>query len=829
MARGGIIAVQGFLAVLLITPSLLFGAVHEGVLAGYLVLAAALLVAVTVDRRFDMPRLDVPSTIFIVLILFTALQLIPFPAVVVNLLSPSTYDIRARALEPLGQGLPGFMPLTLDVPLTLVELSKLILYLAVYWSCTLWIRKFGPGYVLNLIVATGVACAVIFLAHKALLFDKVYGIYTPIHGRISVERLSAPLINENHLAGLLGMCSAVAIGLALDIRERTRRILSIGIAALVGGSLALTLSRGGIAAFIGGQGVFILLRILARSRSNEKTLRRLAWLPVGLAVSVGLGLFVAQDAIIGEFLGGDVKKLDLAVEGLPLIGRFWVTGVGRGAFWVGFPLVSELAARTTFSHAENGIIQLLADYGIFVGSFAIVGMGVVIGEFLKRPPTRVTQTAVLAALVAFGLHNLVDFNMEIPGVAVIAVALLAVLICSRRFRITRLVNRPLSRPVLGALATAALVMSLFVGLFAAEYNVDKEERDYLEALTRGDEEPFSKEKLAQVLKRHPADWYIPFLVGVRTFHQGSENPLPWLTRALDINAYSASTHLYIGRVLLRADELDQAMREFRLAVRFHSGFAGAVANYLVAKAPHFRQLSPIAVTREDKLVLWGALAHAFLVNGLGEESEAADKEIFKVNPNEPRSLARQTQRLIDRKQFEQALELAEKLTTIPDYGPLGARLEAAVHQKKGTPDKALAVLERELKRSPHHPGLLTQLAWTRQRAGDYQGALETTLVLRTLAQDIKDQARVAILEGDISVAEGRIQMALARYGEASMVDPSDIRVLMKIADVAQKNGDMTRALIALKKIIVIDFDNEFAKERIEKIEKKEKLNQIFGQ
>jgi tetratricopeptide (TPR) repeat protein len=538
---------------------------------------------------------------------------------------------------------------------------------------------------------------------------------------------------------------------------------------------------------------------------------------------------VAQDAIVGEFLGGDVKKLELAAEGLPLIGRFWATGVGRGAFWVGFPLVSELAAKTTFSHAENIVIQLLADYGVLIGSFAIGGMGLVIGEFLKKPPRRVTQAAVLTALVAFGLHNLVDFNTEIPGVAVIAVALLAVLVCSRRSRITRLVNRPLSRPVLGALAIAALVMSLFVGLFAVKYNVDKEERDYLKALARDDEEPFSRERLAPVLERHPADWYIPFLVGVRTFHQGSENPLPWLTRALEINAYSASTHLYIGRVLLRADELEQAMREFRLAVRYHSGFAGAVAKYLVAKAPHFEQLSQIAVTREDKLVLWGALAHAFLVSGHGLESEAADQEIFNVNSSEPRSLARQVHRLIDRKQFDEALELAEKLTTIPKYGPLGARLEASVHENTGVREKALSVLERELKRSPQHPALLIQLAWTRQRAGDYQGALETTLVLRTLAQDVKDQARVAVLEGDISVAEGRIQMALARYGEANMVDPSDIGVLIKIANVAQKNGDIPRALIALKKIIVLDSNNKFAKERIEKIEKKEKLNQLFGQ
>ncbi len=829
MVPGGKIMVQGLLALVLVTPSLLLGAVHEGVLAGYLVIATALLVVVAVDKQFARPRLDVPSVIFIVLILFTTLQLIPFPSGVVSLLSPSAYEIRTRALEPLGLSPPSVMPFTLDVSLTTVELGKLILYLTVYWICALWIRKFDSEYVLNLVVVTGISCAVVFLAHKILLFDKVYGVYAPIHVGFVTERLSAPLVNENHMAGLFGICSAVAIGMALGIRERTRRMLSIGIAALMGGSLALTLSRGGIAAFIGGQCVFILLRIVPRVHTSKGMPRRIGWLPLGLALSVGLGLFVAQDAIIGEFLGGDVRKLDLAVQGLPLIGRFWATGVGRGAFWVGFPLVSELATRTTFSHAENIVIQLLADYGIVIGLAAIIGIGGVIGRFLVMPPRRGTLAAVVAALVAFGFHNLVDFNSEIPGVAVLAVALLAILVCARRSRTSFLYNFRVPRPVLIVVAAAALGMCVFLGFYAAEHNVDKEERNYLQALTNGDEKPFSRKELSGVLERHPADWYIPFLAGVRTYHYGTENPLPWLTRALEINPSSASAHLYVGRVLLRADELDQGMLEFRHAVRFYPGFAGVVANYLVAKVPQFERLSTVAVTREDKIVLWGALAHAFFINGLHGESEKADRAIFKINADEPRSLARQAQRLINGEKFEEALVLAKKLAVISDYGPMGAQLQATVYEKKGDFKKAIWLLERELESSSDHSGLLTRLAWTRQRAGDYDGALEATLVLRSRARDIKDQSRVATLEADISLAEGRIQMALARYREANMLDPANTGILMKIANVAERNGDTQRALGALRKIIMIDADNEKVRKRIEKIEKKKKFQQIFGQ
>ncbi len=823
MARGRELVMQGLLSLMIIAPTLALGAVHPPVLAVFLIPVAALFIYLIITPRIGSVRLDLPGAIFLGLILFTLFQLVPLPASLVKLVSETTYDVRSSALRPMTSDLPSFMPLTLDATLTVTELGKLILYLAVYWTCLIWTHRRGSKFVLNLVIGAGVAAAMVFLAHKILLLDKVYGFYTPIHMIFGTERSSAPLINENHMAGFLGICSAVAIGRALSVHDRSKRILMISLSGILGGALLLTVSRGGIAAFVCGQCLFILLRVLQRLRDDNKggtsARQHLAWLPIGLALSLGLGLFAAQDVIIGEFVRGDAKKLELVFEGLPLVGRFWTTGVGRGSFWVGFPLVSDLSARTTFTHAENAVVQILADWGVLVGTAALLGICYAVGRFLVKPPRKVQHVEVLAALVAFGLHNLVDFNMEVPGVAVLVVALLAVLqgnhVSSRKKRI-------IPRPVIGILAAGAIAASATIGFYVGAHNLDSEERRYRQAFVEHNPEPFSEESLKAALSRHPADWYLPFIVGVHHFHEGLVNPLPWLARSIELNRSSASAHLYVGRTFLKAGKLDQAMIEFRIASLFNPVFARSVAEFLVSYNPSFEKLSKIAVGREDKVLLWGALASVFAARGIADESEAADNAILAVFPMDPRSLGRHANRLAGKGEMEGALELARKLAIHPDYGPASALIQARIYEKQNQLNRAIEVLEKEVARSKKHPGLIRALALGRQRAGDYQGALRAASMLRVQATSIESRAKVALLEAHLAVAEGRIQEALAAYRQAHTLVPSDLTVLRRIADLSQKHGDRRRAIEALRKLRSADPDNASYGQRLKRLRSGEK-------
>ncbi len=828
--------VKGLMALVVVTPCLALGVVHSFVLGVYLVLAAALLFLLAVDRKGrSLARLDLPGAILLAMVLFTAFQLLPLPSGIVELISPSAFEVRVGALIPLGGVKPSFMPLTLDVTMTLVELGKLLLYLAVYWTCILWTRRKGLEDVLNLVVLAGALASFVLLAHKILLLKEIYGFYQPIHAHAGHERVSAPLLNENHMAAALSLAAAVAIGMAISARELSRRILLTGIAALIGGSVLLTLSRGGIAAFIAGQCVFIVLRLVQKAfarKDDGEPRRQLAWLPLGLALSLGLGLFVAHDAIVGEFMTGDHHKIEMLSEGLPLVGQFPVTGVGRGAFWVGFPLVSDWTSNVTFTHAENIIVQLLVDYGAVFGAFVLLGLGLVMARRLVAPSRLIRQAAALAALVAFGLHNLVDFNIEIPGVTVIAVALLAALEGSWHenkgsTRAPTRRGRKIPVVFMYLLAAGSLAMAVVMVLYVNRHDLDTEERNLNAALLRPGNDGFTDDELMPMLERHPAAWYLPFLAGVDRFKTGRGNPLPWLARALEINPSSASAHLYVGRTLLRAGHVNQAMLEFRLASRHNPSFARPIARYLVRTGARFESLAKMAVDKEDKALLWAALADEFARRNMDEEAQAADLAVIALRPPGHRSLARHARRLTARNKIREALKLAHRLGALADRGPAAALLESEIHHKAGDHEKEVSSLTNALEKTPDHPMLLRNLARAHNRGGDQEAAKGILDKLKGISTTARARASIAIMEGDFERSNGRFRAALSCYRQAFALTPTDTRLLAKIADLAQSNGDNASALDALRKMVDLEPGDEKWKKRLDDLEKKLKLKSTF--
>jgi len=809
--------IKGLLAVSVIGPALALGAVHAPVLAACGILGAGLLAYLAADRSMlSSARMDLAGYLFLGLAVFTGLQMIPLPSGVVELLSPAAHELRAGAVRPLGLEAPSFMPLTLDVPLTALELGKLVFYCAVYLAAMVWTRRNGSGLVLGLVVAAGVAAAFVFLAHKIFMADEIYGFYRPVHASVRASRISAPLINENHMSALLGLAATVSVGMAVSAADRSRRVLMVGISALLGGSLLLTLSRGGIAAFVIGQLLFIFLRLVRRfmaRRTDDSARRQIAWLPLGLAFSLALGLFVAQDAIVGEFLTGNHQKIDMLKEGLPLIGRFPATGVGRGAFWVGFSQVSSWDSAVTFTHAENSIVQLLSDWGILVGGIALLGFGFLAARLLVRPPERIRTAAILAALVAFGAHNLVDFNMEIPGVAVVAAALLGALCGSSAAREGRGRKapsgrgRPLTRPILLAGAAAALATSALVGTYAARYSLDNEERALRVAIGRRDRAQFGESRLAPLLTRHPASWYLPFIAGVHVYRLGRDNPLPWFSRALEVNPDSASAHLYVGRTLLRAGRLDQAMLEMRLASRSDPRLARPIAGFLVSASDDFGVLSRVAADDRDRHLLWEALANELSSRSADAQAEAADNALLGLDPPHPRAIARHARRAAAKGRIAEALELADRLARVDGNEVSAAVLRSEILARDGRDDEALAHLAGVLAAFPDSPELIRTTARTYQRAGRHGKALELAGRLKSVAADSRALAAASVFEGDLEIQEGRTQAAMACFRQAHALAPNDIPLLGRIADLAEKADDGARALDALRKLVALDPEN----------------------
>ncbi|HUT79232.1 MAG TPA: tetratricopeptide repeat protein, partial [Polyangia bacterium] len=560
------------------------------------------------------------------------------------------------------------------------------------------------------------------------------------------------------------------------------------------------------------------------ARHEEPRPGHVAWLPLGLALSLALGLFVAQDAILGDFAGGDFRKVEMLEQALPLIGSFPATGVGRGAFWVAFPLVSDWAARVTFTHAENVVVQVLADWGVLLGTLALAGFGFHVARRLLAVPERTRQAAALAAMVAFGIHNLVDFNIEVPGVAVIAAAILGSLAGTLRTPDGQTTGKGRRLPawMLPGLAGAALVLSAVAWLYTGRHHVDQEERRLRAALAAGDSAAFAPEALQETIGRHPASWYLPFIAGAERSTRRGANPLPWLSRAIELNPSSAAAHFHVGRVLVDRGLLEQGMLELRIAVLNNRALAPPAARILVGAAPDFERLSAVAREPEHRVLLYGALAGEFARRGLHAEAEAADLAVLATDPRNPRSLARHARRLSARGEKDAALGLARRLGSIDGHRAPGAILNAEILAAAGERPAAAALLEQALEHDPRHPGLLRAAALASQAAGRLERAMELAERLRGTAADARSRASATELIGDIEQAAGRIQAALASYQKAQALVPDDTRLLVRIADLAERHGDTARAVNALRKLVRLEPGNERWAARLATIEAKVK-------
>lgn len=827
--------VQVLMALTLIAPALCLGAVHSSVLAAAGLLGAGLLCAVLIHPRLRTPRLDLVSLVLVGLAGFTALQLLPLPSGLVSFINPAVHELRSRALRPLGDESAGFLPLSLDVSLTAAELVKLCLYLCVYWSCQSWIRYKGSRQVSVMIAVAGGLGAVVLLGHRVLLLDLVYGVYKPLHLSFSAMngRISAPLLNENHMAALLGLGATMAIGLALEIEDRSRRILAIAGASLIGGALLLTFSRGGIIAFVFAQMLLLTLRLLHRTRKRQggETGGHLGWVPLGLAATLGLGFFTAQDLLVGEFLNHDTSKLEMARWAAPLIRDFWTTGVGRGAFWVGFGAYDPQVSLSTATHAENIVVQILCDYGLIVGIAAIAGFVVVLVRELRDVPRRPTRAAALSAVVGFGIHNLVDFSSEVPGVAVLAVATLAVV----RFGGLRALAEPaervvrLPRPAAWAAVMASLVACALIPLLVIGHTVDEDERTYRKAYLAQADSAFEKTALRQVLARHPAVAYVPFVTGVRLYQRKEGNPLPWLSRALELSPHHAPAHLYVGLSLMRIGHLSQGLLELRLAATYAPHLLPRIADLLIERYPDFDVASRIAVTNEERRRLWPSLADALASRNLSAETAKADDAILALDPVAPRSLARLARRHAEIGQLDEAFAAANKLCQVSGFEAAGAILDAQLHRQQGDHRAAVSTLEAQLRHQPRHPGLLTELAWARLRAGDRPRALEAATTVRNLAQTSPARAAGYALEAELENAAGNVRAAMSRLRDAHNIDPSRTDYLWRLAALAEGQADDASLIDALRKITVQDSSDERAIHKLAELESRRKKQILLGE
>jgi O-antigen ligase len=266
----------------------------------------------------------------------------------------------------------------------------------------------------------------------------------------SGRRASGMLISSIHMAGLLEAIAPFGLAFALWSTWKTwKRVLAGYIALMCYVGVAISGSRGGYLSALFSLVVFVGISLHARFKTRPHRFKRTALLTVGgIVASVCLAvLLMNQSTLLHQRLslipqqleknGLDIRiynwqaALDQFRQS-PILG----TGAGTHLFWGRYFRRPPLQADPI--HAHSDYLELLAEYGIAgaagMAVFLLVHIGTgwrnyravlrnELSDVADYEPARHDSLALyigaLSAVSSYLAHSVVDFNLHVPGHALI--------------------------------------------------------------------------------------------------------------------------------------------------------------------------------------------------------------------------------------------------------------------------------------------------------------------------------------------------------------------------------------------------------------------------
>lgn len=538
-------AARGALFALIVAAPAAGGGTHPAVLPVFAVLALVAASLSILDGVRSRSQLAVPgvSLGLFAFALLTLGQAVPLPPWIHRALAPTTHDALAFALDA-----EGWWPLTYEPAATLAEAAKLALYGVTSMVAFRCARARGAGRAaLVPVITAGLVVIVIALAHAFLEEDRFFGV---LPARGSTSATLTTFVNPNHASGFMMLVAMSAIGLALDSPLRARRAAfgAISLAAILV-SLA-ELSRGGILAFAVAALIFFFAA-RAGAGVRPRVVATAFVFPLLLD-----GLPTRARALVSG--AGVEEKLAAIADALPMIADHALTGIGRGAYVSVYPRYKTSTLQLTFAYPENLVVQLLSEWGVLVGAAALAGLVALLALAIARRRSLAVAGAI-AGVVGLFAHNLVDFSLELPGVAIPVAAILGAAAAEDGVR---------RRARFGAAAplALALLLAILTWLAVSRRGVYEDLAD-LEAAAGGSSR-LGLEEARGLAAAHPANPAAALFASY--LHEVAGEPdrrraVRYANRALYFGPTYADAHLAIGRLLLSADRRKQGLVEVRRA------------------------------------------------------------------------------------------------------------------------------------------------------------------------------------------------------------------------------------------------------------------------
>lgn len=548
------------------------------------VLSAASLVLLS-RRAFE--RRPPLMVLLLVASAWTAVQLLPLPSGLLETLSPTLQGLREDGYALAGVHRASTM--SVDPPSTLRALAFLLtLSGAAFVALRISVSERGRYLLTASVGGLAGLTALIAGIHELLGATALYGVYEPRQG---VPPILGPLLNTNHLGCLMAVGAVVNVGLLLYAKQPVWRRVAWAASTVACIIVATaTYSRGAVIGL--GAGLVVTLATLFAQRmwaaeaagSRRRREKFLATtLPIGIVVTCGLvvAVYLGAGTVMQQLEGTNMQefhsprsKFEAWRNSATLVEESPWVGVGRGAFEPAFTRVHPASAFYTFSHPENEAVQAVTEWGI-PATLLLAALTVwMMLRGVRRWKDGPLAAGALGALMVVAFQSNFDFGMELLGLALPVVVLIATLtyvplaeVSARRLR------------GLQVLRGAHLVLILGGGLLlltGATRTLD-EQHARLKA------EP-TRDVIAQAIGDHPLD-YVAYATLAESMGRASDPAaVRLLNHALRLHPTHPGLHWIAARLLVRAGHLSQAESEYAMAARY-SLQPRALIGEIAAKLP----------------------------------------------------------------------------------------------------------------------------------------------------------------------------------------------------------------------------------------------------
>lgn len=411
------------LCALFVLTTIAYGAVHQPViaLAYFFIAVAVVLWAVDSFRsgifKFSPSQLQIPIALAA---LYAVIQFVPF-GTVAEMAGLSGIP-RTISIEPFW------------TQMFALHFVALLLFFAMalsYLDSAARIRKLT-----TLIVVFGFVFAFYAILQYVLSPTKIYGIYEAP----SNAQPFGSFVNRHNFAAFMEMAIALPLGMLFaGAIPRDKRLITLTAIGLMGVSLVMSGSRGGLFSIIAATVLLVLLT--AKAKSGNQVAMKVALALLLLVVVVFGSIFVGGESTLTR-IAETARSNDFSTNRFQIwqvtwqiVTHYFPFGAGIGAYAAAYTQFDPMNGLARVEQAHNDYLQVLADAGLiglaltvfFIYKLFRTGLASSRTENIYR---RGVALGALAGCFSILVHSIFDFVLHTTSLTLMFLMLCALVVAS---------------------------------------------------------------------------------------------------------------------------------------------------------------------------------------------------------------------------------------------------------------------------------------------------------------------------------------------------------------------------------------------------------------